>query len=192
MDQYAPLRDFITNYTELVPRALPESETIAQGRALLAQLIATPDWLHPDLAAPGPAYRQNLLHCDPLQRFSMVCFVWGPGQQTPVHDHTVYGLIGLLRGREIEQRYDRAPDGTLTPTFRSVLTEGQTAFVSPSTCDLHRVANGLDSEASISIHVYGGNIGAISRASYDEATGAARSFISGYSNAWLPNIWNRG
>ncbi len=192
MNQFAPLRDFIVDYTRLVTSALPESETIAQGRALLAKLLSTSAWLPADLAATGPAYRQNLLHCDPLQRFSMVCFVWGPEQRTLVHDHTVYGLIGLLRGREIEQRYDRGTDGALTPTTRSVLTEGQTAFVSPSTCDLHRVSNGLDSDASISIHVYGGNIGAITRASYDEATGAARSFISGYSNAWLPNIWNHG
>jgi len=43
---------------------------------------------------------------------------------------------------------------------------------------------------SISIHVYGGNIGAIRRAVYDPASGAETLFISGYSNATLPNLWN--
>ena len=117
--------------------------------------------------------------------------VWGPGQMTPVHDHTVYGLIGLLRGREIEQRYARAPDGTLTPTTRSVLSPGQTAFVSPSTCDLHSVANGLESEASISIHVYGGNIGAVRRHTFDVKTGEPKLFVSGYTNKDQPNLWDR-
>ena len=41
-------------------------------------------------AQPHPQYyQQHLLHCDPLERFSVVSFVWGPGQKTPVHDHTV-------------------------------------------------------------------------------------------------------
>jgi predicted metal-dependent enzyme (double-stranded beta helix superfamily) len=42
---------------------------------------------------------------------------------------------------------------------------------------------------SISIHVYGANIGAVKRAVY-QIDGSEKLFISGYSNAWLPNIWD--
>ncbi|MNO06418.1 hypothetical protein D3C81_2281800 [compost metagenome] len=42
---------------------------------------------------------------------------------------------------------------------------------------------------SISIHVYGGNIGAVKRAVYAE-DGSEKPFVSGYSNTRLPNIWD--
>jgi hypothetical protein len=59
------------------------------------------------------AYQQFLLHTDSRQRFSIVSFVWGAGQATPVHDHTVWGLIGVLRGAEIAQGYHLTSDGVL-------------------------------------------------------------------------------
>ncbi len=65
-------------------------------------MIRHDDWLPAAYAAPDPArYRQYLLHCDSAERFSIVSFVWGPGQLTPIHDHTVWGLVGVLRGAEI-------------------------------------------------------------------------------------------
>ena len=44
---------------------------------------------------------------------------------------------------------------------------------------------------SISIHVYGANIGAVRRHVFDPATGAPREFISGYHNTVMPNLWDR-
>ncbi|MGF6903030.1 hypothetical protein P3T22_004316 [Paraburkholderia sp. GAS348] len=43
--------------------------------------------------------------------------------------------------------------------------------------------------ASISIHVYGGHIGAVTRSVYLAGRGR-KTFISGYSNDVLPSIWN--
>ena len=62
--------------------------------------------------------------------------------------------------------------------------------VSPTIGDVHEIANAYDDRVSISIHVYGANIGAVERAVYDLATGAEKPFISGYANASLPNLWN--
>ena len=46
---------------------------------LLGELVAHDDWLPPEFAKPHPdRYQQYLLHCDPLERFSVVSFVWGP------------------------------------------------------------------------------------------------------------------
>ena len=39
--------------------------------------------------------------------------VWGPGQSTPIHDHTVWGLIGMLRGAEYSQGFARHENGRL-------------------------------------------------------------------------------
>ena len=37
---------------------------------------------------------------------------------------------------------------------------------------------------------YGGNIGAVRRSVYP-AKGGRKPFVSGYTNAWVPNLWDR-
>jgi predicted metal-dependent enzyme (double-stranded beta helix superfamily) len=58
------------------------------------------------------------------------------------------------------------------------------------THDIHVVENDLSDQTSISIHVYGGNIGRIQRAVFDPITGVEKRFISGYANSVTPNLWN--
>lgn len=53
--------------------------------------------------------------------------------------------------------------------------------LSPKQGDIHRVANAYDDRVSVSIHVYGGDIGAITRSSFDPA-GRRKRFVSGYAN----------
>jgi len=185
------LRDLVRGFTQLVAGAPPEPEILRKGRVLLGALIARDDWLPDDFAAPDPErYRQYLLYCDPLERFSVVSFVWGPGQCTPIHDHTVWGLVGVLRGEERSLGYRPDAAGRLAPTAESRLKPGDIEAVSPRIGDIHVVSNALADRPSISIHVYGGNIGAIARHVFDPATGAARPFVSGYANTVLPNLWS--
>ncbi|HET7868551.1 MAG TPA: cysteine dioxygenase [Burkholderiaceae bacterium] len=188
----APLRHFVAAMTALAERHLPEPALLAAAIPLLQQLIARDDWLPEALAEPHPQfYRQYLLHADPLERFSVVSFVWGPGQATPVHDHTVWGLIGMLRGREVSQAHEINPLGRAVPTGDPItLRPGQVEAVSPRLGDIHRVHNAYDDRDSISIHVYGANIGAVQRWVYP-AEGGRKPFVSGYSNAWVPNLWDR-
>ena len=187
----ARLRDFVVGVTELAERVSDDEDRIVAGtRNLLADLVRRDDWLPDAFAAPGEKYRQYLLHCDPLQRFSVVSFVWPAGETTPVHDHTVWGLIGMLRGAEIGQRYDRAPDGTLIAGESGRLEPGDIDMVSPTVGDIHTVSNALTDRASISIHVYGANIGAVKRHVFDPATGAPKDFISGYTGETVPNLWD--
>jgi rhodanese-related sulfurtransferase len=54
--------------------------------------------------------------------------------------------------------------------------------VSPTIGDVHQVWNALPDRASISIHVYGANIGKVSRSVF-APDGTAKTFISGYSAA---------
>jgi len=192
-DTIAPLREFVIAMTRLVERTGDEPALLAQGRALLEKLIARDDWLPEFCAQPDPQfYRQYLLHADPLERFSVVSFVWGPGQRTPVHDHTVWGLVGMLRGAELCQRWKREPDGRLVPDGPELtLSPGEVDAVSPTVGDVHVVANALADRPSISIHVYGANIGAVRRHVFDPATGSPKDFVSGYSSDRVPNLWDR-
>ena len=189
MTDIAPLRDFIRDMTQLAEQGASEARWLTEGAALLRRLIATDTWLPEDCAVAGPRYRQYLLHCDPLERFCVVSFVWGPGQKTPVHNHTVWGLVGMLRGAEIST--EMRLGAPMTPGQVDHLKEGEVVAVSADTYDIHVVENALADRASISIHVYGGNIGAIARSVFDPATGATKRFISGYDNAAVPNLWDR-
>lgn len=186
------LRTFVEAVTAIVGEETAESALLARIRPRLAELIERDDWLPESFCVPHPTYyQQYLLHCDPQQRFSVVSFVWGPGQKTPVHDHTVWGLIGMLRGAETGTSY--ACEGAGAPLRRlatSRLEPGDIEMVSPTIGDIHQVQNAYDDRVSISIHVYGANIGAVRRHVYDADTGAVKDFVSGFSSPLLPNIWH--
>jgi predicted metal-dependent enzyme (double-stranded beta helix superfamily) len=185
------LREFLGHMTSLADQAHgDEPAMLDRGRALLSGLVSHDDWLPDPWAAPDPErYRQYLLYCDPLERFSVVSFVWGPGQSTPVHDHTVWGLIGVLRGAEVCEAFERSDGGGLRGLGECTLAPGTVDAVSPTIGDIHTVRNAYDDRTSISIHVYGADIGAVRRHVYDPATGAVKDFVSGYSNSVLPNVW---
>ncbi len=188
----APLREFVGAFGRLLDAVPDEPRILAEGGTLLRRLVARDHWLPDAFAQPDPArYQQFLLHADSTERFSVVSFVWGPGQATPVHDHTVWGLIGMLRGAEYSQGYEVDADGHAQPNGQAVRLEaGDVQAVSPRVGDLHRVHNAHADRVSISIHVYGANIGAVRRHTYP-AQGGRKPFVSGYSNALLPNLWDR-
>jgi predicted metal-dependent enzyme (double-stranded beta helix superfamily) len=188
----APLREFVGAFGRLLDNAPDEARIVSEGGTLLRTLVARDDWLPGAFAQPDPTrYQQFLLHADSTERFSVVSFVWGPGQATPVHDHTVWGLIGMLRGAEYSQGYAFDSDGRAQPKGEAVrLDAGDVEAVSPTIGDLHRVHNAHADRVSISIHVYGANIGAVRRHTYP-AEGGRKPFVSGYSNTLLPNLWDR-
>jgi predicted metal-dependent enzyme (double-stranded beta helix superfamily) len=179
-----PLQRFVDELTQLVDSGLAEPELHERARAAMAKLVAEDDWLPEAMAQPHPQYyQQYLLYADPRDRFSVVSFVWGPGQKTPVHDHTVWGVIGMLRGAERCAAF-RQEGGRIVPAGGELRLEpGQVEMVSPRIGDIHRVSNAYDDRVSISIHAYGANIGKVRRHVFDPQTGAAKEFISGYANA---------
>ena len=186
------LRDFVVALSNLVESASGEPDILREGSRLLKALIGVDDWLPARYAeASVNGYQQYLLHADSRERFSVVSFVWGPGQKSAIHDHTVWGIVGVLRGAEFEQSYSRTNDGRFMEHGALVrLGKGEVTAVSPAIGDFHRVSNALDDQPSVSIHVYGANIGAVRRSLY-ELDGTSRTFISGYSNTELPNLWDR-
>ncbi len=193
LDPIHPLRHFVQQMTHLVAGTDDEPTLLREGRSLLSELIRDDRWLPESCARSVPGtYRQYLLYCDPFERFSVVSFVWAPGAGTPVHDHTVWGLVGMMRGAERCTEY--APEGAHRVRacgIEHILKPGMIEAVSPAVGDWHVVANALPDADSISIHVYGGNIGSVKRHMVDSASGEIRDFISGYSSQELPNLFDR-
>jgi predicted metal-dependent enzyme (double-stranded beta helix superfamily) len=184
------LGSFVGKLCQVIEGHPTEEQILQETKYLMADLVSADDWL-PDRYAIANLdyYQQYLLYCDGLKRFSIVSFVWGPGQKTPAHDHTVWGVIGMLRGQEISQQYSFNSNGELVAGKRGVLLPGDVETLSPTIGDIHEVSNGLSDQDSISVHVYGGNIGEVNRHVYAVPTGDRKPFVSGYANSELPNIW---
>ena len=195
MNNLARLRRFIGDMTSLVSGAWQdkdEATIVDVGAGLLGDLVKNDDWLPESMAiCPPHGYAQNMLWCDPFERFSIVSFVWAPSACTPVHDHQMWGLVGMLRGSESSQAFSRDASGALVAGKATTLAPGDVDVLRPSIGDIHKVTNPLNDCGSLSIHVYGGNIGAVKRFTFDPATGRPSLFISGYTNQIVPNLWDR-
>ncbi|MEM7542816.1 MAG: cysteine dioxygenase [Pseudomonadota bacterium] len=191
MSSITRFRDFVGDVTDFLATSPREPEIFSVIDERLHALVTHDDWLPDPFAKPHPdRYQQYLLHCDPLERFSVVSFVWGPGHKTPVHDHTVWGLIGVMRGEEACTEFALG-DSDLHQTGEHRLGVGEIDHVSPTVGDIHEVVNSRTDGPSVSIHIYGANIGAVRRHVLDRDSGAASDFISGYSSDVVPNLWDR-
>jgi predicted metal-dependent enzyme (double-stranded beta helix superfamily) len=188
MSNLGRLRRFVQDMTRAVERhGADEPRMLDEGERLLRDLVGHDDWLPEAYAAPSTeSYRQYLLYCDPLERFSVVSFVWMPGHRTPIHDHTIWGLVGVMRGEELCEEFS----SSIVKTNSHKVRAGDVDRVSPGIGDIHVVSN-AGSQTAVSIHVYGANIGAVKRHTYDAATGQPKEFVSGYHNAAVPNLWDR-
>jgi predicted metal-dependent enzyme (double-stranded beta helix superfamily) len=194
MKNITRLRSFAQAFTRLTEQhGADEAKMLDEGERLLRTLIAHDDWLPEEFARPSnDSYRQYLLYCDPLERFSMMSLVWQPGQKTPVHDHTVWGLVGVMRGEELCEEYAGAQPGRpMRQSGAHRVKPGEIDRVSPRVGDIHVVSNATTDRTAVSIHVYGANIGAVRRHTFDPDTGAPHEFISGYHNSVVPNLWDR-
>lgn len=190
-----PLRTFVRGVTELMDSGAAATTMLAEAERLLHALIACEAWLPEgfDQVAPEPGYAQRLLHGDPRERFSVVCFAARPGSRTPVHDHRVWGVVGVLRGVEISTEFVPGASGQPLREGRvDRVAAGEVVALGPdgtgAPYDIHSVRN-PGPGTSVSVHLYGANIGAVMRGLYDPATGACTEFASGYDNAFVPNLW---
>jgi predicted metal-dependent enzyme (double-stranded beta helix superfamily) len=187
---WEPLKHAVRGLTQLTARCCSEPEVIKGARPILSKLIEDSSWLDSAYKEPHPEfYQQYLLYADPNDRFSIVSFVWGPGQSTPIHDHTVWGLVGVLEGAEKCQRYQRDAMGLVKPVgSEETCFPGDIDCVSPSVGDIHTVANALPNQPSISIHIYGANIGKTSRHVFKPDLAEPIHFISGYNPLPAPAL----
>lgn len=106
-------------------------------------------------------YKQHVLHVEPDGSFSIVSLCWLPGQETPIHDHVSWCVVGVHQGLEFETTYDLKSDDDgsewLSETGQVTCRPGDTEALTPPG-DIHKVRNGGD-DLAISIHIYGADIG---------------------------------
>ncbi|SEG99931.1 Predicted metal-dependent enzyme of the double-stranded beta helix superfamily [Nonomuraea solani] len=177
---------FIEDVTNLVGRIDDEHEITREVSALLSRLLAGGYRLPPEVTRPSKDRHVTYpLYIAPDDSWSLASVVWNMGQRTPVHGHEMWGVVGVYSGAEQEVRYVKPlPSETgraLTPAGEQVWERGQVTVCCTTDDDVHAVV-AIGDEPTIGIHVYGGNIGTMSRRSYDPATGAVHWFVSGWDS----------
>lgn len=166
-DEVALLADRVSGLLRGV--TLAESVLCRQVAGALGDILAQPDWIPGELRRPGLcSYRRELLHEAPDGSFSIGCFVWGPGQQTPIHDHRCWCVTGAAIGGIRSVRYEVLRDGRLAPDAAEELAPGECEWIRPEGTDIHCVS-GAGCGAAVSIHVYGAAFSRVCRRRYTDA-----------------------
>jgi 3-mercaptopropionate dioxygenase len=175
---------FINSLEAIVQSESDQWKIVGAVEPLMQQLIADPDrtWLKDKYRRPpegktgvAAGYGQYCLYRRG-SALSVIAFCWGPGKGTPIHDHLAWGVLGFIDGLEKETRYKRIDDGSVT--HRAQLEEvgvyftrmGETSHLVSPQRDVHRVEN-PGHTPSVSVHVYGCDMGTQRRRRYDAATG---------------------
>jgi 3-mercaptopropionate dioxygenase len=122
--------------------------------------VALPDTFR---RARPDTYARRLLHRDPAGRYTAIVMTWGPGQGTPVHDHGgLWCVEGVVEGEIAVTQYDVRADGDdhFTVAARDTMHAGigDAGRLIPPT-DHHVIANARLDTPSMTLHVYGGELG---------------------------------
>jgi predicted metal-dependent enzyme (double-stranded beta helix superfamily) len=116
-----------------------------------------------EFTTPLPShYARRLLHRDPKGRYSAIVMTWGPGQGTAVHDHGgLWCVEGVVDGEIAVTQYlvQQDTDGfyKVTPIGSLLAGTGSAGCLIPPT-DHHVLANARPERASVTLHVYGGDL----------------------------------
>jgi len=130
----------------------------------LEQLCRTEPIVLPErFRRPIPdCYARRLLHRAPDLAYTMVVMTWGPGQRTPLHDHAgMWCVECVLEGRLDVTQYELTDqrDGRYRFDQKATVQAGigQAGCLIPP-YEYHVLGNGLSDSATITLHVYGGEM----------------------------------
>jgi predicted metal-dependent enzyme (double-stranded beta helix superfamily) len=182
------VRQFIADVRKRIEQAGTAGQACELISPLFAELLADRGWLpasYQERAAHsgmGGGIGQWLIFRAADRSLSLFSLVVPPGAMTPVHDHLAWGLVGVYRGNQDEEFYRPVAGVGLELTRRRPLEPGDFYTLLPPRDDVHRVRT-TSAQTSVSIHLLANDTGCVWRHTYDERTGEARPFRSGYVNA---------
>lgn len=157
------LAELVARLDRAVEAGSPQAITAAVKADLEAMLGGGRLTLPAAFMTPRPdAYARRLLHRDPQGRYSAIVMTWGPGQGTAVHDHGgLWCVEGVVDGEIAVTQYlvQREQDGyyRVTPIGSLLAGTGSAGCLIPPT-DHHVLANARPARASVTLHVYGGDL----------------------------------
>lgn len=169
MDTTAPDLDFQgrDRFIAAIDAALQAGDghaVTAALRSALCSLIRDPGIRLPECVYEPlqDRYARREIYRSPEYGYSVVAMTWGPGQGTPVHDHSgLWCVEGVVAGAlqitqyELVERQDeqvRFQDcGTLAAG-----TGSAGSLIPPH--EYHAIRNASDRDIAVSLHIYGGEM----------------------------------
>lgn len=201
-DEYHLDNETVRSFIETVRRTADEHEEVP---ALLAELhdpfrelLLDDEWLpelyrnlppedFDDKGEMGGDIAQWLLYRLP-EKLALFTLVVPPGSRTPVHDHLVWGLVGLCQGTQEERFYRRVDDegndyGHAELELDRTVEAGRGDFYEliPPEDDIHSVHT-TSEVPSVSLHLLGADVGCIKRHAFDTEYDYVKPFQSHYTN----------
>src|SRR3954468_635 len=126
--------------------------------AIRTRAVTLPERFH-RVRAEG--YARRLLHRNDDLGYTAVVMTWGPGQRTPLHDHSgIWCVEGVVSGQMDVTQYDLVEEAGAAYRFEAKgcvhAAVGSAGCLIPP-FEYHILAHALD-EPSITLHVYGGEM----------------------------------
>ena len=181
------VRALVATVREQIDKATTAADACERIRPVFEQALTSRDWLPAEFkrnvpdSGMGGGIGQWLLFRSADRSLCLFSLVVPPGSMTPIHDHLAWGLVGLYQGNQDEEFYD-PQEGSIELMRRRPLAPGDYYVLLPPADDIHRVRT-TSAETSVSIHLLASDTGCTERHTFDDRTGAARPFRSGYANA---------
>ncbi|WP_424362667.1 hypothetical protein [Methylocystis parvus] len=148
------LRRFIWDIQSVVELAESEREILMIGRDLMARLIASPNFLPAAFSEPISGGGQYQIYIDAMERFCVVGTVLAGGAALAV-SHSGWEIMGVSAGVA-----GHGPAGD--PGARKSLEKGAVATLRSGAADV-ALTNPSSDELAIVLHVYGGEVGKLTR-----------------------------
>jgi predicted metal-dependent enzyme (double-stranded beta helix superfamily) len=186
------LREFIEAIHSIRFEQSDPHAIVAAIRPHFASLMDDKSWLPEKYQEPsddsgmGQGIGTWLLYRTIDGTLAFSSLVVSPGKQTPVHDHLAWGLVGLYRGTQDEDVFERTDDASiegkaeLKLTEQRSLREGDSYELFPEN-DIHRVRTTSD-VTSVTLHLLGIDNGCIWRHRFEPEERRVDPFKSGYIN----------
>lgn len=169
------LADYVRTVESVLSRRPANPVIIREVSAATKQLVADDRWLDERFRVGSPdCYTRHLLHRDAQNRFVVLALVWMPGQATPIHDHSCWGVMGILQNSLEEVCYERLDDGKrkdfaeLTQSRGTDVGRGSVAYLLPPYEEIHRIGN-TSNQPTVSLHIYGRDLDEVNV--FDAVTG---------------------
>jgi predicted metal-dependent enzyme (double-stranded beta helix superfamily) len=159
---------------------LPMRLALQEAAPFLAHLVEDPTFLEAEIrplleearGTEGDWYVAHRYEGED-HSYSLQVFVWPPGTETKIHDHSCWGVYCCAVGSVLEERYERLDDGCrldhahLKKIWQLKWSrEDGASSVLPNDGGIHRVGNPGDSVA-ISVHLYGPRLREVDGRDYD-------------------------
>lgn len=147
----------------------PDDQSVADAlRSTLCRLIRDREVVLPECvfaSATDHYARRELYHSD-RHGYCVVAMTWGPGQGTPIHDHSgMWCVEGVWQGQLEITQYELLGQEDDRWKFQSVGTLNAGAGSAGSLIpphEYHTIRNPSEDEIAVSLHIYKGPMNACS------------------------------